>query len=97
MKTGVQGIYKLLKILDSGFRRNDGKAHFQTFYETIKVDDFSDEENEHSLLERVAEEVPGNPGGFFYKFEMVPEALPQPARERVSERISSSAVGAKIR
>ena len=36
MKTGVQGIYKLLKILDSGFRRNDGKGHFQTFYEAIK-------------------------------------------------------------
>ena len=26
-----------LKILDSGFRRNDGKPHFQTFYETIKL------------------------------------------------------------
>jgi hypothetical protein len=36
VKTGVQGIYKLLKILDSGFRRNDGKGHFQTFYEVIK-------------------------------------------------------------
>jgi len=35
VKTGVQGIYKLLKRLDSGFRRNDGKPHFQTFYEII--------------------------------------------------------------
>jgi hypothetical protein len=26
---------KLLKILDSCFHGNDGKAHFQTFYETI--------------------------------------------------------------
>jgi len=25
-----------LKKLDSGFRRNDGKGHFQTFYEFIK-------------------------------------------------------------
>jgi hypothetical protein len=36
VKTGVQGIYKHLKILDSGFRRNDGKGYFQTFYEFIK-------------------------------------------------------------
>ncbi|MDI6754227.1 MAG: hypothetical protein QME78_07510 [Thermodesulfobacteriota bacterium] len=38
MKTGVQGIYKHLKILDSGFRRNDGKGHFQTFYDFITLD-----------------------------------------------------------
>jgi len=25
-------------LLDSGFRRNDGKAHFLTFYECIKVE-----------------------------------------------------------
>jgi len=37
VETGVQGIYKPLKILDSGFRRNDEKGHFQTFYETIKL------------------------------------------------------------
>jgi hypothetical protein len=36
MKTGVQGIYKFLKILDSGFRRNDWKPQFQIFYEIIK-------------------------------------------------------------
>jgi hypothetical protein len=37
VKTGVQGIYKSLKILDSGFRRNDGKPQFQTFREAIKI------------------------------------------------------------
>ena len=37
MKTGVQRIYNHLKTLDSGFRRNDTKAHFQAFYEIIKV------------------------------------------------------------
>jgi hypothetical protein len=26
-----------LKILDSGFRRNNGKPKFQTFYETIMI------------------------------------------------------------
>jgi hypothetical protein len=36
VKTGVQGIHKHLKILDSGFRRNDGKEPFQTFYEAAK-------------------------------------------------------------
>jgi len=35
VKTGVQDIDKLLKLLDSGFRRNDEKERFQTFYETI--------------------------------------------------------------
>ena len=37
METGVQGIYKTSKILDSGFRRNDEKWHFQTFYEIIEL------------------------------------------------------------
>jgi hypothetical protein len=36
--SGVQGIYKTFKILDSGFRRNDGKTKFQTFYGIIKLD-----------------------------------------------------------
>jgi hypothetical protein len=36
MGTGVQVIYKHLITLDSGFRRNDGKTSFQTFYEIIK-------------------------------------------------------------
>jgi len=31
------GVYNLLKILDSGFRRNDKKDRFQTFYEFIKM------------------------------------------------------------
>jgi hypothetical protein len=28
VKTGVQGVFNLLKLLDSGFRRNDEKLHF---------------------------------------------------------------------
>jgi len=40
VKTGVQGIYKYLKILDSGFRRNDEKGYFQTFYAIINLDEF---------------------------------------------------------
>jgi hypothetical protein len=32
------GIQNALKLLDSGFRRNDGKGHFPTFYDTIKLD-----------------------------------------------------------
>ena len=35
MKTGVDVIYKHLETLDSGFRRNDGKKGFQTFYNII--------------------------------------------------------------
>ena len=38
VETGVQAIYNYLKRLDSGFRRNDEKRHFQTFYEIIKID-----------------------------------------------------------
>ena len=37
VKTGVQGAFNLLKLLDSGFRRNDEKLYFQSFYEIIKV------------------------------------------------------------
>jgi len=37
VKTGVQGIYKSTTILDSGFRRNDGKPQIQTFCEIIKT------------------------------------------------------------
>jgi large conductance mechanosensitive channel len=37
VKTGVQSIYKPLKRLDSGFRRNDPKGNYQTFYEVIRV------------------------------------------------------------
>jgi hypothetical protein len=36
VETGVQRIYNYLKKLDSGFRRNDRKPHFQTSYEFIK-------------------------------------------------------------
>jgi len=35
VETGVQRIYNYLKRLDSGFRRNDSKTHFPTFYEII--------------------------------------------------------------
>jgi hypothetical protein len=35
--TGVQRIYKYLKELDSGFRRNDERARITTFYEAIKI------------------------------------------------------------
>ena len=31
------GVRKILGTLDSGFRRNDGKKAFSTFYETIKI------------------------------------------------------------
>ena len=31
------GQYKFLKTLDSGFRRNDGKGSFSTFYESINL------------------------------------------------------------
>jgi hypothetical protein len=31
------GVQECLKPLDSGFRRNDGKARFATFYERIIV------------------------------------------------------------
>jgi hypothetical protein len=30
------GIQNVLNLLDSGFRRNDGKENFSTFYESIK-------------------------------------------------------------
>ena len=38
MKTGVQKLCNQLKKLDSGFRRNDKKWCFSTFYETINTD-----------------------------------------------------------
>ena len=34
---GVQMVCNCLKRLDSGFRRNDGKWGFSTFYETINI------------------------------------------------------------
>jgi hypothetical protein len=37
VKTGVQMVCNCLKRLDSGFRRNDGKRYFGTFYETVKI------------------------------------------------------------
>jgi len=38
VKTGVQIVCNCLKGLDSGFRRNDGKRYFSTFYDAIKFD-----------------------------------------------------------
>jgi hypothetical protein len=38
VKTGVQSVYEILKLPDSGFRRNDEKLHFQSFYEFISFD-----------------------------------------------------------
>jgi len=40
VKTGVQMVCNCLKRLDSGFRRNDGKRYFGTFYECIIIDAF---------------------------------------------------------
>jgi len=37
VKTGVQIFCKCSKNLDSGFRRNDGKQVFATFYERINA------------------------------------------------------------
>ena len=37
MKTAVRGTHKLLKILNSGFRRNDRKPQFKNFYEVITL------------------------------------------------------------
>ena len=39
VKTGVQGIYELLIILDSGLRRSDKNPHFQAFYKALTIDD----------------------------------------------------------
>ena len=37
VKIGVQMVCNYLKILDSGFRRNDGEWGFSTFYKTITI------------------------------------------------------------
>jgi glycosyltransferase involved in cell wall biosynthesis len=52
---GVQMLYNYLKKLDSGFRRNDGKRYFSTFYETIN--------NKHVELERVVKSILGGHRG----------------------------------
>jgi len=36
-KAGVQVSHNSMKTLDSGFRRNDGKEHFSTFYEIVNA------------------------------------------------------------
>ncbi len=45
MKIGVQELCNQLKKLDSGFRRNDKKWCFSTFYEFIKFDGFVKNQN----------------------------------------------------
>jgi len=37
VKTGVQRISNDSRILDSGFRRNDGKRRFPTSYDSINI------------------------------------------------------------
>jgi len=46
-----------LKILDSGFRRNDEKRGISTFYETIKVDLVMKEALKPNLGKRILKEV----------------------------------------
>ena len=55
MKTGVQGIYNYSKRLDSGFRRNDRKVYFQTFYETIN-NGMMGKENKKEIKEEIQRE-----------------------------------------
>ena len=38
MKTGVQGFHSYLRLLDSGFRRNDDLEPFSTFYDFIIIE-----------------------------------------------------------
>ena len=39
IKSGAgAGVHNYLSLLDSGFRRNDGKEHFSTFCKTIKIE-----------------------------------------------------------
>jgi hypothetical protein len=65
VKTGVQMVCNCLKRLDSGFRRNDGKENFSTFYESIK--------NKYSFfslktMEDVIREIKdGNFRGMYYE------------------------------
>jgi len=37
VKTGVQCFHNCLKLLDSGFRRNDDHWPFSTFYDFVKL------------------------------------------------------------
>jgi len=40
VKTGVQKSFDFVLLLDSGFRRNDERIRFPTFYENITFDAF---------------------------------------------------------
>jgi len=55
VKIGVQGIYNYSKRLDSGFRRNDRKVYFQTFYETINSG-MMGKENKKEINEEIQRE-----------------------------------------
>jgi acetolactate synthase-1/2/3 large subunit len=54
VETGVQGFLKSLKTLDSGFRRNDRKIYFRTFYEIIKKECLENLSFENSNLFRIS-------------------------------------------
>jgi len=58
--TGVQTIHNDLEKLDSGFRRNDGKPHFWTFYEAVKFNHLG--LIPRSLLRLCHSREGGNPG-----------------------------------
>ena len=46
METGVQLHDNELDLLDSGFRRNDEKRQFRTFYEAVMFQIFSKENSQ---------------------------------------------------
>jgi hypothetical protein len=50
VKTGVQIIYNYMKMLDSGFRRNDGKTKIQTFGVIIIIDVLMDNKEKEVTL-----------------------------------------------
>jgi len=51
LKNGVHGFYKCFRTLDSGFRRNDGKRAFSTFYQAIKFNIFHIKSNSYAVIE----------------------------------------------
>jgi len=40
-KSGFQASHNYMKILDSGFRRNDGKGNFSIFYEFVNINELT--------------------------------------------------------
>ena len=51
MKTGVQRDFNLLILLDTGFRRYDGKVDFPTFCEFINI---GEQQKSHSACKATA-------------------------------------------